>query len=534
MVSPVLFAQAVECAVAGSGPFAMAIEIGPHAALKGPVIQIVSELIETTLPYAGLLDRKKNDLEAMADCFGSMTTLLGPSSVNMQKLDQALTEAPKPALLKALPPYAWNHARSYWQESRVSRAYRSREAFHPLLGARTQDGSDREFRWRNFLSPRELPWLTGHMIQGQMVYPAAGYMSTCIEAARAMSRDNEVRLVELVDVEFGQALVFEAEDSKVETLLAITDIQHQRNTLKANFVFYSAVSADSNTLTANASGKLVIEYGSTSEDVLPCRGPELVEAIDVPVDRFYTVLSEIGYGYSGPFRALETLKRKLGRATGKARTSREQSDLANLLIDPAMLDATIQSIMLARSWPGDGRLWCLHVPQRIDRVSINLGNCPKDQSDATFFETSVGDAGKSGIVGDIKIFPQQSQHAVIQMESVLAVPLDAATPENDKVFFSQFVWDSAEPDGKTVAFDGRASQADYDLAYVLERAAHFYLKSFSDAFPLGHRARREGPYVGLLRYATHVVESVQSGQNRYASLDWTHDTMAIIERESQR
>ncbi|KAI9776743.1 MAG: putative Hybrid PKS-NRPS biosynthetic cluster [Geoglossum umbratile] len=533
MVNPVLFSQAVERAVSGSGPFAMAIEIGPHAALKGPATQIVSELIETAMPYTGLLDRKKNDLEAVADCVGAMINHLGTNSVNLQKLDQALTEAPKPLPLKSLPPYGWNHDRSYWQESRSSRAYRTREPIHPLLGARVPDGADQEFRWRNFLSPKELPWLTGHMIQGQIVFPAAGYISTCVEAAKAISRDNEVRLVELVDLTLGQALVFEDETSKVETLFSITSIQHiNHDRLEASFVFYSAVGKESNTLNANASGKLTVVYGDAAADVLPKRGPAQLELIDVPEDRFYTVLKDIGYGYSGPFRALKKLKRKLMKTVGIAQTSHELMDHITLAINPAMLDATIQSIMLAKSWPGDGRLGSLHVPKRIGRVSVNLSVCEATQSDP-YFETSVYDNELSGITGDIKIFPDSSQYAMIQMEGVLAVPLDAATAGNDRIF-SQMVWDYAAPNGEAVAFDGRASQSDYDLAYILERVAHFYLRHFDRVIDPHHESRRHGSYVGLLNYAKHVAASVETGENVYADREWVNDTAAVINRESQR
>lgn len=534
MVNPVLFSHAVERAVAGSGPFAMAVEIGPHPALKGPSIQVFSELIETVMPYSGTLSRDKNDLEAIADCVSAMVNHLGAYSVNLQKLDQALTEAPKPPLLKDLPPYGWNHDRSYWQESRSSRAYRGREPIHPLLGALVPDGADQEFRWQNFLSPKELPWLTGHMIQGQMVFPAAGYISTCVEAVKFISRDNQIRLVELADLVLGQALVFEDESSKVETLFSVTCIQHtNNNTLEASFVFYSAVGKESNSLHANAGGKLTVFYGDTAADVLPPRSLGQFDMIDVPDDRFYTVLKDLGYGYTGPFRALKGLKRKLRKAAGIAQILQTSTDAVRLAIDPAMLDATIQSIMLARSWPGDGRLWSLHVPKIIGRVSVNLSLCEANRSDPCF-ETTVYDQELSGISGDVKIFPDGSQNAMIQMEGVLAVPLDAATTDNDRVFFSEIVWNYAIPNGEAAAFDGQASQRDYDLAYVLERVAHFYLRQFDRTIDPDHQSREHGPYVGLLNYAKHVTNSVETGENAYSRREWVNDTADVIQRESNR
>lgn len=562
LTKPVLFSQAVECAAAGSGPFGTAIEIGPHAALKGPFTQIIADLLDKTVPYIGVLDRKRHDAEALADCMGFLVARsLEP---DLTALDRVLNgaDAPPPQLLKSLPAYGWNHQHSYWHESRISRAYRTRSAPHPLLGNRVNDGAEQEFRWRNLLSPAELPWLTGHSIQGQMVFPAAAYIATCVEAARAMSRDNETRLVELTDVVLGQALVFKDETSKVETLFSITGIDHEHHegqgsdSLTASFALYSATSPDSDTLSTNASGTLRIVYGTPAADLLPARSPEPTELVDVSEDRFYDVLKDVGYGYTGPFRALHQLKRKLGHTVGLARYAESSQDMADVAVDPAMLDATIQSIMLAKSWPGDGRLWSMHVPQRIDRVSINvslasssgIGTYPSGAAFETVawdhHDASSPSQAIAGILGDIRIFPGSTSssggdesnsqsshsHAMIQMEGVLAVPLDPATPENDRIMFSRLVWDYAEPNAELVAYDGRASKDDYDLAYVLERVAHYYLGQLDRAFDDQHPARREGPYVGLLNYARHVIASPPLGLAEGQALD----TEESIQRESAR
>jgi hybrid polyketide synthase/nonribosomal peptide synthetase ACE1 len=563
LTKPVLFSQAIEAATASSGPFGRAIEIGPHAALKGPVAQVMGDLLSTVLPYVGMLDRKKHDVEALADCMG----FLGTTGLDLalDALDNLLNgpDAPQPQLLKSLPAYGWNHQHSYWHESRISRSYRTRAPSHPLLGTRVNDGADQEFRWRNFLSPAELPWLTGHSIQGQFVFPAAAYISTCIEAARDMSGENEILLVELIDVVLGQALVFKDESSKVETLFSITGIEHGHqsqgeDTLTAHFVLYSAANPDSDTLTANASGKLRIVYGMATADVLPSRSPAPLDMTDVPEDRFYNVLKDSGYGYTGPFRALHQLRRQLGHTVGLARyapyTSIHNADtdpntgMSKVAVDPAMLDATIQSIILAKSWPGDGRLWSMHVPQRIDRVSINVSLCQASGIDdfpsGAAFESVACDHYASshpqpitGIMGDIRIFPGNNpesnlsqSHAMIQMEGVLAVPLDPATPENDRIMFSQLVWGCAEPNAELVAYDGRASKDDYDLAHVLERVAHYYLGQLERAFDDHHAVRKQGPYVGLLRYARHVTSRPPLGMTQ----GQLPDTKESIRQESAR
>jgi Polyketide synthase modules and related proteins len=77
MIKPVLFSQAVTYAVGAAGPFDMALEIGPHPALKGPAMQTIQEVSGQTLPYTGTLNRGKNDSEAFSSTLGALVDCVG-------------------------------------------------------------------------------------------------------------------------------------------------------------------------------------------------------------------------------------------------------------------------------------------------------------------------------------------------------------------------------------------------------------------------------------------------------------------------
>jgi hybrid polyketide synthase / nonribosomal peptide synthetase ACE1 len=537
MVNPVLFQQAVECATAGKGPFTLAIEVGPHPALQGPVVQTMQSLIEQDIAYSGLLRRGENAIESFADGLGVLWTWLGDRAVNFGKLDTMVSNGIVPRLLKDLPPYSWDHDRIFWQESRISKVRRTRHTpVHQLLGSRCTDNADQQFRWRNFLSPREVPWLTGHQIQGQMVFPGAGYISTALEAAVAISPLDSITLFEIQDFHIAQAIVFESNDSNVEILVTITDVIHEgHDTLTANFSYFSALGKDPTTMTLNAGCRLKVTYGSTSLDALPAWTPLETDMVDVPDERFYSSLEDLGYGYSGPFRALSSLKRKLGRATGLIK-SPTLDESTSLILHPGMLDATIQSVMLAKSWPGDGRLWSLHVPTTIDRIAINCTACISGVGQSLFhkFQTTLSDAVDSGICGDIEIHSSDRNFSMVQMEGVKAVPLDGANPGNDRQLFASPIWNIATPDGHAAAWDGRATDDDYKLAYILERVAQFYLRKFNRLLPEDHPSRRKGAYVGLMNYARDICSRVSSGTHAYAKKEWADDTDEIIREESKR
>jgi hybrid polyketide synthase/nonribosomal peptide synthetase ACE1 len=70
MTNPVLFAPAILRAVDEAGPFNMAIELGPHPALKGPALETIEAGTGNKMPYTGLLRRAKDDVDELASALG--------------------------------------------------------------------------------------------------------------------------------------------------------------------------------------------------------------------------------------------------------------------------------------------------------------------------------------------------------------------------------------------------------------------------------------------------------------------------------
>ncbi|KAF7590282.1 hypothetical protein BBP40_003019 [Aspergillus hancockii] len=538
MVNPVLYNQAIETAVADLGPFSLAIEVGPHPALKGPTLQVIQDLTHPSLPYTHTLRRSSDDVEAMAGCVGFLWEMLPPSILNLSKYDTFLSGGPDPQLVKDLPCYPWDHDHVHWHESRLWKATRTKtREVHPLLGSYRADGVEEEFHWRNFLSPRELRWLLDHRIQGQMVLPAGAYIATAIEAAKAICAEDSIRLVEVLDLVMLQAIIFSDESSSVETLVSISNITHeQKHIALTDFSFFSAAGKESTMLTRNAYARVRITYAVPTPDALPVDRPAFGDMVEVPSERFYTSLEPLGYGYTGPFRALTGMKRKLGVTTGSI-LRHPTPDLGQLTLHPATLDAAIQTVLLAKSFPGDGELWCLLVPKVVRRVVVNPSYC--DTYDLTApvsfpVDSILIHTDGSDAQGDIDIYSPDGQNTIARIEGLQVVPLEAANPANDRLLFSSVIWRPSAPNLDVLSHDGKATVGNYEFAYVLERAAVFYLKQIHLSFPDNHRARHEGPYVNLLQFAAHITDLVASGGHRYAKQDWAHDTPTIISRESQR
>ena len=531
MLKPVFFSQALDLAVSEEGPFDLAIEIGPHPALKGPAQQTVQASCGSDIPYTGSLRRNANDVEALSDALAFASNQLGDGSVSFTAYDTLLSDGASRSLITDLPSYQWDHSRIFWHESRVSKAYRTRsEPVHVILGTRQADGARNQLRWRNVLQPREIPWLSGHQIQGQIVFPAAAYIAAAIEAARYVAGEEPIRMLEVRDVAIGQAIPFDDEVAGIETLFLLSDIERTGCEIRASWYFYSAiVGGDSLDLALNTSGKISIELGETVENLLPARGPETYNLVDVGEDQFYNSLNEVGYQYSGPFRALKSLRRRLGFSTGAIVQPSAETE-SQLLVHPATFDAAIQSIILAFCWPGDGRLKSIHVPTDIKRIRIDLSLWLESvtQGQDLSFDASIAGNSRSGIEGDVDIFAADGRRTILQVEAMTARPFSQPTAADDFHLFSEIVWSGADPDGELVAWDGHGTQADYDLAYTFERVAYYYLRQLDSSITPELRKALTIHHKSLLHFTSHVLSSAASGKHQYIRKSWLQDSHSDI------
>ncbi|KAJ3534043.1 hypothetical protein NM208_g7715 [Fusarium decemcellulare] len=535
MCQAVLFSQAVEYAVGAAGPLDMGIEIGPHPALKGPATATVKAISGQDLPYTGTLARGTNAIEAVSDCFGSLWQSLGPSVVDFTANDEAVygSEIP-PTLLKNLPSYSWDHDRIYWHESRYSKAFRGKtESPHELLGTVSPDGIANEVRFKNHLSLREIPWLVHHQIQGQIVFPAAGYVSAAVEAAVKLYPAQSIQLLDFVDFIIGQALILQ-ENGGIDTVLSLKVIKESPDIDEIVFSYYSDSGKDTGTMVKNASGKLRVIRGAASKDTLPA--PHIREGLyqDLEWERFYMATDKLGFGYTGPFRALSNTSRRLGEAFGTLGIPKAESrDASSLIIHPGTLDCAIQSIMLAFSYPGDGRLRTLYLPTKIDRLRINLTPCWETTLQAGAhlpFYSSMANTGGADLSGDVEIHSVDGSHTIIQLQGLHATPLDPSTSENDANIFSELTWGPEIPTGTKVTWEGVEYADDLDLSFLMERVAYFYLRQIDAAFPKGQRDCFEWHHDRLFDYVDHCLKYVASGTHPYAKKEWVNDKKEEILR----
>ncbi|KAJ5187895.1 hypothetical protein N7449_010889 [Penicillium cf. viridicatum] len=201
------------------------IEVGPHAALSGPIKQVLqadAKLNAADITYISILTRKANAVTTALGAVATLASLNYPISFSAINRPMGTKEGSTPQLLVNLPTYAWNHTRSYWAEPRLSKTYRNRRLPRmDLLGAPDNLACPFEPRWRNYLRTSELPWLLDHKIQGNIIFPAAGYLAMAIEASMQLNKDEEnIARYILRDVAIQSALVLN-ETSPVEVMVSL-------------------------------------------------------------------------------------------------------------------------------------------------------------------------------------------------------------------------------------------------------------------------------------------------------------------------
>lgn len=162
------------------------LEVGPHKALSSYLVQNIDELALPgfTYVYDSLLIRRKDAYRSFLEAVGGLLErgyLINTNNLN--NMDHGTVIQRQHRTLTNLPTYSWDHARSFWHESRVSRQHRLRNSpCHDLCGIRSLDDTLLEPRWRHIISLETLPWLRDHQVDGVIVFPGAGYIAMAIEA----------------------------------------------------------------------------------------------------------------------------------------------------------------------------------------------------------------------------------------------------------------------------------------------------------------------------------------------------------------
>lgn len=204
------------------------VEVGPHSALRSYVLDVFKSVEGkfTDLSYETMLRRKFDGAQTALQAMGNLWTKGYRLDLNLVNETPASTAQ----MLVDLPPYAWNHSLTFWDESHLSKAYRLRAKPRlDLLGYPVAGVPDPT--WRNFIRCSENPWVREHKVQGNILYPGAGMLVMAIEAAKQLAEDQHgdsetIHGYELRDVSIVTALRVPDTEKGIEVMVQL----HPRRT----------------------------------------------------------------------------------------------------------------------------------------------------------------------------------------------------------------------------------------------------------------------------------------------------------------
>ncbi|KAK8006091.1 beta-ketoacyl synthase domain-containing protein [Apiospora marii] len=463
MVSSVQFHDAVKTAFVEYGPFDCAIEV----------------------------DRTKDDQTAFSDLLGLLWCHFGPGAVDLTQHFGSPSSSDKP--LEDFPSYPWDHSQVHWRESRLSRQYHfKKNPPHELLGVRTRDDCEFALRWRNVLTINQVPWLRHHSFQGQPLVPASAYAVMALDAARAFLNGRPASAIEVVDMRIMAGIAVEPDSTGVEVLFSLTPRGEPKDwkdgataTIEADIMLVSCPADGTSTMTKNMSGFLRIHLGEPRADLLPLRQRSASETLPASSKAFYNMMDSSGLVYTGPFRALKSIERRLDYSTARVKRL-HQDDTTSLNVSPATLDTCLQSAFLTYSAPGDGSLWTSFLPTHIQRLSFNMAYCNGIHSDADKdtrlkVESALKEAkptsrtSKAGFTVDIDISSDETLGCEIQVEGLSVTAIADTRPEDDYELYLHTVFD-VDPMDEIVQAPAVMEDVDPMLVESCERVGDFFYK----------------------------------------------------------
>ena len=538
MVHPVLISSAIMTAVNEAQPFDIAIEIGPHAALKSPVLDSLAEM-NAQAPYTGLLSRGKDDVEELSAAMGFLWSHLGAGTVNFDNFNQIFLNDRRGVLVADLPSYPFNHQHSYWAESRTSRSHRQLKAPpHPLLGTPcVGTTTSTEAQWKNILRLSEVAWMQGHKLQGQIVFPATGYIVMAIEAIKALvGKSRQIAQFNLSHVVLERAMVFNDENASIESVFSLKLRESNTQYISADFTCFSAPQGEQS-IVANARGLIDVTLGEPLADSLPLSThPKYYNLTEVDVRTFYEDLRKVGYEYSKPFCGIASMERRLGFAHGTL-VDQSSSDWEDqLLVHPGMLDTALQTVFAALSYPGDGRLWSVHVPVQIDSLEFNphFALTESRKKSPILWESTIMENDKSAFLkGDIQLFTKDRQHTLLQMGGISLKSFSPAQPQDDASIFSHFRYLPASADGELAVSGERHENSEVQMVKDMERLSFFYIRQLSE-MTVQDRKNALPHHQHLLNWADYVVDKVSRRDHPSVGKECLSDTLEEMTALSNR
>ncbi|MGC4068673.1 MAG: polyketide synthase dehydratase domain-containing protein [Polyangiaceae bacterium] len=402
----------------------------------------------------------------------------------------------------SLPPYTWKKER-FWVEPPRVEQMRLDRVDHPLLGQRLPTA---EPYWEVKLDTEVNPYLADHEIQGNVVFPAAGYIEMALAALGKLTGQSACSIDRL---EFKKALFLSDKEFK--------NVQVSLNCERSEFRVVTFSDVDGVGVTSeHASGQLrllpsfrIAEHADF-EAIQGLIGGRLERASCY--DRF----AEMRVPFGACFQGLQDVWSKPGEALARIILPPGcAKDIASYRVHPSLIDACLQAFITAtkafRQSGVEGAQTGIRLPISIEQLRLDVGSVSElwaharvhvDSSSEMRGDITLYDADGQAF-GEIKGFLARSVEQVTGSVSVSTIDnwlyhvewiekalreLNATEPKSSEPKASQ-----VSPKDGWIIFADRQGLGK-NLAKLLEqRGSYCLLVTPAEAFSLGGSAATVAP-----------------------------------------
>lgn len=332
---PVRFADGVQTLIANG--FSTFVEIGPHPALSAAVSEGLRASGSEGFVTASLR-RGEPEEQTLLGSLGALHVRGHPIC------------RPGAGRHADLPLHPWRHER-YWHECGESAAARLGAPGHPLLGLSRRAS---EPLWESRITPKVLPYLNDHQLNGRVVFPAAGYVEMALAAAREIHGEGPLLVG---DIAFSRALFLPADGTMTLEFRSLPE--------SGDFQI-SARSEAGASWTSHCSGKI-----SRASPTAPVPDPVELQSLRVACPEehsgtaSYERFAKNGFQFGEAFRGITRVFRRDGEALGEVQLA-DGLPANGYIFHPALLDSCFQVLLstLTPDQTGDG----LFLPVRLGRL----------------------------------------------------------------------------------------------------------------------------------------------------------------------
>jgi acyl transferase domain-containing protein/NADPH:quinone reductase-like Zn-dependent oxidoreductase/SAM-dependent methyltransferase len=373
---PVQFARAVNSLLDdGIGIF---VEIGPHPVLRDYINQAIEEKGSSAVAIPTLrrpsVGRPDSDFETVST---AICTSYAYGAV--ADLDTIFKSPARPV---ALPAYPWQR-KHFWNGEMPLR--RNGHEEHPLLGRRIAPPDP---VWEGELDVTALPYLRDHMVQGAIVFPAAGYIEMASAAAEINFGTGQW---ELEDIEIRKALV--VQEDKIPITQCMVDDETR------GFRIRSRAARIDSAWTVHVVGKI----GAGAKPAPPPVAiDQLRQMLTSTIDKatHYERAAIRGLAYGPSFQGVEVVVAGDGEAFGEINLPPALSDgLLGYYAHPALLDACIQTLLGLVSTDKAAANNAAYLPVKVGRFRL-YGKT----SDLKFCHVRLRRRSLRSIIADFQLF----------------------------------------------------------------------------------------------------------------------------------